>query len=253
MISLPPEIDSSPVSGESEFKWFWQGVNSPDPIVRAFYSGLRADRLSYVFIAGYQSALRLTFDGLAEDEWWCFAASEDRSGELPGVSKEAGKLNGTKTWVAASDHIDGAIVTADGECYGVRTGIDRVTVETYAPGSFLADMSTGKLTLDGVDAGDPLLVKMNFGIAEPMGLVASSLGYLLRESHRLGDKDLSDEARRLAPALDKVSDPGHLFETYCQVADLGKRAGQMAGTADWADNGKLLSMYRRPLEAAAKK
>ena len=260
MITIPETVALSPVADEATYKTIWQSLDTADPLVRAFEAGLRTDRISWVFVAGYQSALRLAFDGLAEKEWWCFAASEDQSGELAGVTLANGVLSGTKTWVAASDNIDGAIVTVNKQCFSVRAGEPGCHIETYPPGNFLPDMSTGKLTLVEYAATEALELKMDFGLAEPTALVAASAGYLLRETFRLDASELRQQLHAAIPEIKDNLDLAELYRIYSLIADIGKQIGAAATerkdtpeATDWQQNGKLLSLYRRGLSARIEK
>lgn len=222
---------------------------------RAYLAGQAADCLSFVFIAGYQSAVRLAFDNIADDEWWSFAVSEDKSGELQGVALADGKLSGTKTWVAASDHVDGVIVTAAKECFPIQREAEGAIFESYPPGNFLSDMSTGKVTLQETKSGDPISLNIDFTIAEPICLMAAGAGYVHREAKRIGADAIADDCLLISKELAglDVSQLPEIFRLYCQVAEHGKTCGRLAderGEAkaeDWQQNGKLLSMYKKGL------
>ncbi|MBT4161296.1 MAG: hypothetical protein HOC70_02045 [Gammaproteobacteria bacterium] len=261
MITPPEQIEiSATVSDEFTFKRIWQATaEEPDILSRAFKAGLASDRLSWVFIAGYQSALRRVFKHLPEKEWWAFAVSEDKTGELPGVSLSDGCLNGVKTWVATSKHLDGAIVTAGRSCYRVSAHTQGAALEHSPPAEFLGEMSVGKLTLTNLEAGESVSMTGDFGIAEPTFLAAASCGFLLRETKRLAMSGMDERIRLITADLSNFYDTGpesdikELHRIYCLVSDLGKECGSMASecgdrsAGDWAVNGKLLGLYKRGL------
>ena len=255
MIDLPKEIELYRMEKEVDFKVAWQSTSGDTPIARAVSAGIRADRLSWVFISGYQSAIRLAFAGIPEDEWWSFAVSEDKAGCLPGVQLSHGRLSGTKTWVASCDHVDGVIVTAAGRCYQVSRHAEGVQFERYASASFLRDMSTGKVTLENADAHSAIEMRLDFRLAEPVALMAASAGYLWREATRYREHSLLQGCEvvfnRLAGLVQ--IDAKLVSAIYSEVAQLGKVCAKIAeircdgSEEDWRQNGRLLSLYKKTL------
>ena len=63
------------------------GLGLDSLTAQAVKGGLLADRMAWVFVAGYQCALRHTFSELPADGIAVFAVSEDRKNDppLPGV------------------------------------------------------------------------------------------------------------------------------------------------------------------------
>ena len=252
MIEWPTSIKYDPVNTEAEFKVLWQQT-SGSPLSRAVQAGIRADRLSWVFIAGYQSAVRLAFDKIPGNEWWSFAVSEDQSGQLSGVTIQDKRLSGTKTWVAACDNVDGVIVTAAGKCFLLPRSRHGVVFNCYAESRFLPDMSTGKVTLNNTESGQAAEINMDFRLAEPLALMAASAGYLWREGSRLESKVLRDEAQSVVERMHDLdtTEANTIGPLYASVADLGKHCGKIAvenedsSQADWQQNGRLLSLYRK--------
>ena len=259
MIDVPDDIDSVLVDSEAAFKGIWQSATGDTPIVRAVSTGMRADRLSWVFISGYQGAIRLAFDAIPDKDWWSFAVSEDRTGQLPGVELTDGLLSGTKTWVAACDHVDGVIVTTAGQCYLVPRDAEGAQFERYEVSSFLPDMSTGKVTLKSADAGNVIEMKIDFRLAEPVALMAASAGYLLREASRLGERSLLRRSEAIVGRLAELDqiDLTAISAIYSEVAEQGKVCARVAANRgdasvnDWQQNGRLLSMYRKALAEQA--
>ena len=80
----------------------------PDLLAMAISGGIIADRMAWVFVAGYQAACRHVFPSAALRSWVSYAATEDREGDppLPGVrltgEPSAGTLSGNKAWIGAA-------------------------------------------------------------------------------------------------------------------------------------------------------
>lgn len=146
-------------NSEAEYLSRWQAAtgNIDSPFLKAVAGGLQADRLAWVFIAGYQAAIRRCFDLPERDQlsqWLTFAVSEDGKPEnpLPGVTwvqnDESLILNGYKTWIAASDHVSALIVKAGRGEQARYCLVDRdapgLEITSKAKPSFLPDLSQGK-------------------------------------------------------------------------------------------------------------
>jgi len=145
--------------------WLEQASRNEDLFELAVIGGLMADRMAWVFVAGYQSALRHTFAGIPLDGLGAFAVSEDRKGEppLPGVHSyyHDGQLrvSGYKTWVACSQSLAYLIIKADrGEkarYYCLPRQTAGLTLQDKH-GNFLSEMSQGVAQLDGVAVPEAL-------------------------------------------------------------------------------------------------
>jgi hypothetical protein len=177
--------------------WHRRQIGSRQPFISAILGGALADRLAWVFAAGYQAALARIFPELPmDDDWACLAVSEDPPG-APGASRrdtarpdtarpgsedpdahtpEAARpavtltpdgawfrLSGVKTWIAGSDHVRNLVV-------GVGSGEDQLfaIVERDAPGvtidtgprrTFLGDLSQGVARFDDVLVGPDRIVE----------------------------------------------------------------------------------------------
>ena len=70
---------------EAAFKHAWQSRSAGlSPHAMALQAGFLADRLSWVFLGGYQSAIRSCFPNVPDGEWATFAyASSANDGRLP--------------------------------------------------------------------------------------------------------------------------------------------------------------------------
>lgn len=186
---LRPEV------GRTEAAWYeiWssRALGADAPIVTAVIGGALADRLPWVFVSGYQAAIRRAFPELPIAQGWaCFAASEDRDGKLAGASlSEAGgrlELSGTKTWIAASDHVAQFVVSV-GASDGQRIVVaDRhaegVTVESSDGASFLGEMSQGRATFERTPVEQELATPASghgFGAAEPLHVLSALNAFML--------------------------------------------------------------------------
>jgi len=162
---------------------------SPEDI--ALMGGRIADRLAFVFIAGYQAAVRRAFE-VQGDRWSALAVSEDRSGNLPGLALSPdGLIHGYKTWVAASNHLDEVIVSVgelpEGTLYRVLLPSEKVTIEAKTGVGFLAEMSQGIACFEGVSPDSledlPSLELKQFARREPLYIYLALCGNLQARGH----------------------------------------------------------------------
>jgi hypothetical protein len=262
------EFDS-PSDTEAEFKQHWQQIpKTSSPFVSAFHGGFLADRLSWVFVAAYQSAVRDCFAGLPDGLFASFAVSEDRSGEYPGTSLDAdGKLTGHKSWVGCSNTLDLMLVTIgsginDG-CVAIPANHPGVSISTKPTAAFLGDMSQGRAHFDHIGLGADNNVDMSrassFGLAEPFFVMTSACAFLIKEANRLLQPGISEDAESIAVLLeslyanDYTADFAALLNAHNLLAPLGKQCSMLATrrhdhqSKDWQDNGRLLGIYGRSL------
>ena len=132
---------------------------------QAVQGGLLADRLAWVFVAGYQCALRHTFPQLPAHSMAAFAVSEDRKGDplLPGVTAKVlngeTRVSGYKTWVACCATLSHLVIKSDrgdkASYYCLERNSHGLTL-TPKYGSFLAEMSQGVAQLKEVTVASSL-------------------------------------------------------------------------------------------------
>ena len=155
------------LSDERAFADMWLHHVAPlsSRVAQAVQGGLLADRLAWVFVAGYQCALRHTFAQLPADSMAAFAVSEDRKGDppLPGVTSKIvdgeTKVSGYKTWVACCATLSHLVIKSDrGEKANYHCLERSSHGLTLAPkyGAFLAEMSQGVAQLNQVAVATPL-------------------------------------------------------------------------------------------------
>ena len=159
--------------------WLQQVAPLSSRVAQAVHGGLLADRLAWVFVAGYQCALRHTFAQLPADSMAAFAVSEDRKGEppLPGVTATAlngeTKVSGYKTWVACCATLSHLVIKSDrgdkANYYCLKRNSHGLTL-TPKYGAFLAEMSQGMAELNEVTVATPLDASQvsHFGLRETL-------------------------------------------------------------------------------------
>ena len=159
--------------------WLQQVAPLSSRVAQAVQGGLLADRLAWVFVAGYQCALRHTFAQLPAESMAAFAVSEDRKGEpvLPGVTATVlngeTKVSGYKTWVACCATLSHLVIKSDrgdkANYYCLERSSHGLTL-TPRYGSFLAEMSQGVAELNEVAVASPLDTSevSHFGLRETL-------------------------------------------------------------------------------------
>ncbi len=241
---------------ERAFKGAWHSLpETTGDFEAAVIGGAMSDRLAWVFLAAYQSAVRACFPGLPSREFVSFAASEDRRGEYPGTSiDDDGRLQGNKSWIAASRTVDWLLVTvqARDRIVLVNARADGVSLNHRDSPGFLGDMSQGMAAF--VDVVPERHVSRHdvarFGLAEPFFVTAAAAGYLYHRESAAQHRDrilgvlcsLADQS-----AAGFHADVAGLLQNYDAVKSIGKAVGAAEGGADWSANGKLLGMYRSSL------
>jgi acyl-CoA dehydrogenase len=156
---------------ESAFHGHWhtERLGHHKPVVSALRGGLLADRLAWVFAAGYQAAIRAIFADVHPEGWAAYAAAEDADNppDRPGTRLEQGSdggwtISGCKSWIGGSRRVNHLIVTAR------QPGSDApdvtVRVDARAPGvalshrdapGFLGDYSQGFAAFDAAPCSAP--------------------------------------------------------------------------------------------------
>ena len=201
---------------EPDFHAAWQaacrdddGVVLEDETALALTGGALADRLAWVFVSGYQAAVRRCFPELVTGSGWtCLAAAEGRGGPSCLLTPEGDgyRLSGEKSWVAGAGVLDSLVVSvADVESQGglwfvgVRAGAPGVVLELPREPGFLAEMTQGVARFDGVRIERQALLaeparRLQFRGAEPL-FVLLALNACLK-SHAGGHAELTALAER---------------------------------------------------------
>lgn len=234
---------------EAQYKSAWQQLEAPSLVELAVSGGALADRLSFVFCAAYQCAVRHCFMSYFKDldphAWYCLAASEDRTGTLPGVTVNGNVVNGNKTWIAAAAVVDKLIVTAHGETLLIDREASGVTIDEGTKPGFLPDMTQGKASFSNTPIESRLPAPGNFPFAEGFYTLCASAGYLGRWQPA--------ETRGVIDALADIDPAAPDRETLISLHETVKTIGRtVAATvsepqarADFEQNGRLIGMYGR--------
>lgn len=134
---------------EQDFYLDWQRVAEHlMPFEMACRGGEVAVSPGFIFLAGYQAAIRATFPELKTTGWFSFAVTEDRSPESvrPGVVREADTVTGHKTWIAGINCVDEFVLkvgAGEDAVYGTVLAADSGVRLTPRDSDFLSDMSQG--------------------------------------------------------------------------------------------------------------
>ncbi len=259
------DVPSAGDEGAYRALWDAFAASAASSWTMALLGGACADRPSWLFLAGYQGAMRAAF-ALETPGWLAFIASEDRSEKdpLPGVSLAVAdgveRLSGYKTWVAAVDHVDELVVLV-----GPRERARLLRVERGRPGlelsarpraGFLGAMSQGhaafrELELLEADELPPITLR-DFPLFEASHLYAAFAGFL-------GTREwLADGPERAAPLLELTDQLAAAGVTGEVGIGLLKQLDEAVRTQvhaladdaethvpDWASDARLLTMYSK--------
>ncbi len=189
-----------------------------NPFAQALRGGYLADRLAWVFIAGYQAALRQSFAQLKLLDITALAVSEDRSetDPLPGVvwhpQGDQVVLHGYKTWVAAIEQVQQLIVKARGPQPGqsayflVPAGMPGVVPHVYPQSSRLPDLSQGRMFFDELVLPQTSRLDASagagFGLVEVLMIYTAFLGMVWRRTQESSAEQ--NQAMTLLGQLQKV-------------------------------------------------
>lgn len=197
--------------------WHARRIHALPPVDSAIAGGLLADRLPWVFAAGYQATLRNAFAGLPPRGWAAFAATEDNGDPVthPPVTLDGDPsncaLNGCKAWVAHSRLVDHLIITINdpaGDKRAARGVIvererDGVSLSHRESPGFLAAMSQGFVRFEHtpVDIGTvfPFEAIRQFGRTEAKFVMLAACAFLLARAR--GDAALQDRLVTLAASV----------------------------------------------------
>ncbi len=275
--ALSGTISAAPAPDEAAWRSVWQNhrLGHAAPIESALLGGLLANQLSWVFIAGYQAALRAIFDGLPPDGWVAYAATENSEdpATYPGThieeTPEGWRLYGHKFWVAQSKTLSHLIVTAR------RGGEERpnasVLVAGNAPGvslthrekpRFLANLSQGFAAFDGALTEAPQSYPeesaRQFGRTESRYVMLAAAGFMLSQTphsplrDRLASIALAIAAPCRTPAIGAqvMAAVDREFQALVAAFDSAGFGAQVPG---WQADKRLLTMYSARIQNRAVK
>lgn len=260
------------LASEAEYREQWGRAldNERSPQSLALAGGYLASQLPWVFLAGYQAAIRWVFADASIAGWLAFAASEDRGSEnpLPGVRRgDNGALAGWKTWVAGVNSIDGLLVllNRDGSVPAKVVELSRATqgLTLHGPGAapsagrFLGAMSQGKAQLADVPLVEQRELSTErlrwFRHAEAISVFTALAAFLLRQSEIVAHDGLRNDVAELfagqARAFE-LADETALADASRDIAAntiaCAQRYEGIAGErvpGNWAVDRRLITMY----------
>jgi hypothetical protein len=221
---------------------------------------------SFIFIAGYQAAIRATFTELdsatevKNHNWLAYAASEDRSeGERkPGVTIQDGCLYGVKTWVAASKFVEELILKVgrgpSAKYVTVNASDSEISLSHKSAPRFLPDLSQGEAAFNGASfstLSDLSRVPM-FADCEPYYIYVALLS-ALSNYHPASDTSTAPTqlAKKASQLLTKYTD------SLEQLAQLDQAVQQLLASPEfeasglasqWGSDARLFSMYSKGVQ-----
>jgi hypothetical protein len=254
---------------EAEFAQLWAGaMTSQRPLEMAVAGGHLADDLAFVFIAGYQAAVRACF-AIDEPGWVAYAVSESR-GDDDGASRvrldaPTQTLSGVKSWVAAVNNISQIIVkVGDGdnaEYWRVPVSAAGLSLQARPKGKFLGAMSQGSAEFQQTPV-DPSArldssAARRFGFMEPLFIDIAFLAFVKTQAPGVSQVD---DLLLMASVL--VEADFAAVATKMQFAALDSAVQQVlaefellqAGpvlSANWAQDRGLLSLYSKGIQQRA--
>jgi hypothetical protein len=264
LLSLKHQMPADQLSGEVDYHRLWMSRldESWTAEQTAFAGGLISDRLAFLFISGYQAAVRRTFN-LANRAWTVLAISEDRNPDhpRPGLTESNGRVNGFKTWVASSRFAQDIIVSVDTTRLFIanRNTPGLSLAHKDAPG-FLGDMSQGIVEFKDVSISDlqalgEFDLKL-FAKREPLYLYFAFCGFLHREfQHRGGLPDITpllDDLLKIASG--DFTEPTHkaLFaKTDTRISEIFSELAPDLFAGDYEKDKGLMSLYSTVIQKRA--
>ena len=263
---------------EASFHAVWQRdkVSTLPASELAMTGGALADRAAWVFIAGYQAALKQCFPILSAHQGWCsYLVSEQRAD--PAVATclatqtDAGvTLQGTKSWLASAKHLRWLIVKAKSaqSTHNLLVSVDDpgVTVDVRSGGRFLSEMTAGGASFDNtpVAAAHDLAAREHYAdkfvFIESRCLMVALCSHFARLATELGWDDGPLIQARLIVAglataeLDQPESVRALLAGMNQLRgwfdDWAARSPASDLRDNWQANQQLVDMHRRLLERA---
>ena len=262
-----------PCSAGDEAAWYktWHdlGLHALPPTLSALRGGMCADRLSWVFVAGYQGAIRHVFPEVSRQGWAAYVATEDEARPTATLSAlaadgEAIILNGHKSWVAQSRHVDHLLVTAGNQCVLVSAQAPGVEFSHRDSCKFLDTMSQGYGAFENVTiAPDSVFdhdLMRDFGRREPRFVMLAGAGHLLAQL-KGADLTLEQDLISLILALAAICESEHVVPKTFAALDRALQAAVVrfsdvvdcSALPDWQADERLLSMYSARIQERAKR
>jgi hypothetical protein len=213
------EFAPVPCTNENDYfsLWLQREIGTLEPVSQAIVGALLADRLSWVFAAGYQATLRAAFTDLPDGGWAAFTAQEakDDGDNYPPTRLETGadgyQLTGCKSWVGHSRLVGHLIVTVNDPA-GDKTKTRAVIIDAKRAGvslthrqqpKFLGAMSQGFAHFQEVEVAPHELIDFEpiraFGRTEAKFVMLAATTYMFARARP--ESSLSDSLQSIAGAL----------------------------------------------------
>jgi hypothetical protein len=188
----------APTEDEFHAVWLAHELSSHEPLAMAAAGGALADRLAWVFVAGYQATLRHALPQTPVLPGWSALVNTEGVDSLPGTSLEgapgARRLSGWKTWVAGADHVERLYVSArhnELPLLAIGRNDDGVTIEHSRVGGYLPELVQGRARFEhtAIDESrvieDPRAFPL-FRACESAYVRVALHAFMLSHSRRLG-------------------------------------------------------------------
>lgn len=239
----------TPVAAETEADWrqLWDAnsIDTYSHLAMSLLGGALADRLAWVFHAGYQGMMRYAFPFCPQQGWSSYLVAEDKSGEYPGteLTRVDGQvyLSGYKSWVAAVDHVDHLVVTtldartSDNVMVLIHSGMTGVSLSSRNAPGFLSELSQGFAAFEKVQIPDNCIftnddLPADFSLSEPHHVLTALNAFMVSQSIRLGgDRTVIDSAVKSLMLAEMLVDESVVDDNFIiGLADLDKATAETA-------------------------
>ena len=216
---------------------------------------------SFIFIAGYQAAIRATFTEVKNHNLLAYAASEDRSdGERkPGVTIENDCLYGVKTWVAASKFVEQLILKVgrgpSAKYVTVNVSASEISLSHKPTPRFLPELSQGEAEFNGASfstLSDLSRVPM-FADCEPyyiyVALLSALSNYHAASDTSAASTQLAEKARELLKQHNGSVEQLTQLDRAVQNLLLSPEFEASGLISQWGSDARLFSMYSKGVQA----
>tara|TARA_B100000959_G_C14950429_1_gene611663 strand:+ start:633 stop:1520 length:888 start_codon:yes stop_codon:yes gene_type:complete len=252
--------DLVPGQAPTERDWnnLWKASNVSDhePLGMSLVGGALADRLAWVFHAGYQGMIRYAFPHCPREGWASYLVAEDKTGRKPGtaLTKTGARvsLSGFKSWVAASEHVDHLVVRVKNYDEDIVVLVERdepgVKLSSREEAGFLAELSQGYALFEDVSVDSTVIVAdlpANFAQSEPHHVLTSLNAFMISNTIRLagGPEVVGAAGRALQLAGDLLQSSGDNF--VLGIADLDAATTENARLFEALVMSRDKEMYQR--------
>lgn len=247
--------------------WEARELDALPPVAAAVSGGALADRLAWVFAAGYQATLRNAFPMLPPGGFASFVANEDaRDPERhPGTTLAADgshlRLDGCKVWVGHSRLVRHLVVTVN-DAAGDKRRARAVIVTRDAPGvhlthretpGFLPAISQGYARFDGTPVAADTVIDFEpirqFGRTEAKFVMLAACAFMLARlpaastARDAGYAVAAGLVALLGEAETSRQVYGAIDRAYLALADRFEREVDTAVIPGYTDDARLFRLY----------